>query len=102
MPSESSDDIEGLLALPEGRRAVSTIDFVRTALSHPGTRHAVGVEGCAAALVARAVALSGRSVLYVTPDLDSARQGADDLVFVSRHLGGLPAEAAESSTLLFT
>jgi transcription-repair coupling factor (superfamily II helicase) len=102
MDAASSGDIEGLLELPEGRRAVSASDFVREALGRSGTTHAVGAEGCAAALVASAVARAGRPVLYVTPDLESARHAADDLVFVTRHFAGVAAAEADASTLLFT
>src|SRR5690349_7920770 len=102
MAADPAFDIEALLALPEGRRVLSANDFVRAALAHPGTSHVVGVEGCAGPLVARAVAASGRPVLYVTPDLESARHAADDISFVSAELAGAPAQAVESSILLFT
>ncbi|HVW25757.1 MAG TPA: transcription-repair coupling factor [Polyangiaceae bacterium] len=100
MSAESDESLAKLLELPEGRPVLGAAGFARAALSHAGVTHAVGVEGSAPALVARAVAAAAsRPVLYVTPDLDSARRAADDLVFLWKQAHG---DATAATTLLFT
>jgi transcription-repair coupling factor (superfamily II helicase) len=100
MSAEPDENLAKLLELPEGRPVLGAAALARAALSKEGVTHAVGVEGSAPALVARAVAAaSERPVLYVTPDLDSARRAADDLAFLSKQAAG---EAPETTTLLFT
>jgi transcription-repair coupling factor (superfamily II helicase) len=96
MPPEPNESLIKLLELPEGRPVLTASGLARAVLSGSGLSHAVGAEGSAPALVARAIAAE-RPVLYVTADLDTARHAADDLLFLSKDL---PGDSA--STLLFT
>ncbi|HEX4338584.1 MAG TPA: transcription-repair coupling factor [Polyangiaceae bacterium] len=99
MSAEPDEALSMLLELPEGRPVLPAAALARGVLSHPGLSHAVGAEGSAPALVARAIATSsGRPVLYVTPDLESARRAADDLAFLSKESDG----ATDATILLFT
>jgi transcription-repair coupling factor (superfamily II helicase) len=80
-------DVPDPLALPEGRSVLTPGEIAARARA-PGFVHAVGAEGSAAALIARAMALGGAPhVVYVTTDVDAARRAVADLAFVSR---GLP------------
>ena len=73
-------------ALPEDRRVVRAGELAREVLSRSGVHHVVGAEGVGPVLVARALALSGAHVVYVTTDSDTARRAAADLAFVARYL----------------
>src|SRR5260221_7370955 len=102
MSTAPADGLGPLLDLPEGRTVLRATALAGVALARGGLTHAVGVEGSAAALVARAIAAaSDRPVVYITADLETARKAADDLLFLS---GGLPpafAALADAATLLF-
>ena len=102
MSAEPDETLSKLLELPEGRTVIGAVALAKSVLSETGLHHAVGAEGSAPALVARALAsASERPVLYVTPDLDSARRAADDLVFLARN-ATTDGQAADATTLLFT
>jgi transcription-repair coupling factor (superfamily II helicase) len=94
--AEDFDDLADVLALPEGRRVITPRE-VATLLAAATRVHAVGAEGCAPALVARAFAEAGAHVLYVAPEVDGARRAAADLSFVAKGgdaiLSVLPAES---------
>src|SRR5260221_7763533 len=102
MSTAPADGLGPLLDLPEGRTVLRATALAGVALARGGLTHAVGVEGSAAALVARAIAAaSDRPVVYITADLETARKAADDLLFLS---GGLPPAfpaLAHAATLLF-
>src|SRR4249920_2254380 len=100
MPPEPNESLIKLLELPEGRPVLTAGSLARAVLSGSGLSHAVGAEGSAPALVARAIAAE-RPVLYVTADLDTARHAADDLLFLSKDLPG-DSGGDGASTLLFT
>jgi transcription-repair coupling factor (superfamily II helicase) len=104
MSSEPLTNPATLLDLPEDRRVLSTATLAREALAGHGLLHAVGAEGAAPSLVARAIASAGsRHVVVVTPDLEGARRAADDLAFFA---GGVPhvgdALPEDDSILLFS
>ena len=102
MSAEPDETLSKLLELPEGRTVIGAVALAKSVLSETGLHHAVGAEGSEPALVARALAsASERPVLYVTPDLDSARRAADDLVFLARN-ATTDGQAADATTLLFT
>jgi transcription-repair coupling factor (superfamily II helicase) len=101
MSAEPDENLSKLLELPEGRPVLATAALAREVLARPGLSHAVGAEGSAPALVARALTdAAERPVLYVTPDLESARRAADDLVFLTK--GFANGDAPDATTLLFT
>src|SRR5581483_9423933 len=94
MSVEPTESLAKLLELPEGRPVLGAAALARSALAKGGVKHAVGAEGSAPALVARAVAAtSARPVLYITPDLDAARRAADDLAFLSKDAAGVSSES---------
>ena len=75
-------------SLPEDRTVLTLAQLAKQALARREPLHVVGAEGCAPALVARALALGGApSVLCVVSDTEAARRTAADLAFLSR---GLP------------
>ncbi|NUP05644.1 MAG: transcription-repair coupling factor [Polyangiaceae bacterium] len=67
--------------LPE-ERSVVTFDAVAERLTEANRVDVTGVHGSAAALAARAVVRSGRRVLFVTSDADTAQRARDDLRFM--------------------
>jgi transcription-repair coupling factor (superfamily II helicase) len=102
MLSEPATEPAPLLELPRDRAVVSAAALVRSALGRPGVVHAVGAEGSAPALVARAAAAcADRPVVYIAPDLESARRAADDLTFLARGLSYTGAPATNGQVLLF-
>jgi transcription-repair coupling factor (superfamily II helicase) len=98
-PMSAPHPVDLTLALPEDRTVLTSEALARRVLGGRGITHAVHAEGSAGALVARALAeLGDRPVIYVTPDLETARGAADDLAFFARVLGGL----AQPRVLLFS
>lgn len=90
------------LELPEDRTVVSAGAFVRSLAGSAGLIHAVGAGGCAGPLVARALHEStGRLVVLVTPDLESARRAAEDLAFLASAPSHLGEALGSQSVLLF-
>ncbi|HTJ82572.1 MAG TPA: hypothetical protein VL400_12705, partial [Polyangiaceae bacterium] len=79
--------------LPDGVKVITAADAAKLAAS-PAIAHVTGVLGSGAALVARAVAASGRPVVYVTEDAAAAERAAQDLQTL------LPASAGAVRTLL--
>src|SRR5262245_50309398 len=83
--------------LPEGRETVTFDTLALRLLGQRGVLHAVGAEGSAPPLVARALAARGATrVVLVTPELDEARRAAADLNFFAR---GLPFPGALSEPI---
>ncbi len=68
---------------------IATAASVASESAGPGIVHVQGVSGCAAPLVANAIASGSRRVLFVASDLDAAERAASDLAFVAAgsHLG---------------
>ncbi len=95
-------DLNSLLELPTDRKVVRAADLARLAKERTGLSHVVGAEGAAPALVARALAAgSGRAVVHVTPDLDTARRAADDLGFLCGEVPRIAPALDASAVLLF-
>src|SRR5436190_23246098 len=91
-----------LVDLDNERNAVSVAALAERVASGTGTSHVVGVQGSAGALVARALRTrTGRPVVYVTTDFETARHATDDLAFFASGAAGLEA-TADAPVLLFT
>ncbi|HVU05395.1 MAG TPA: transcription-repair coupling factor [Polyangiaceae bacterium] len=88
------------LALPTDRRVV-TVRALAGERAAPGLSHAVGVEGSGGAILARAFAERCPLVVYVTPDLESARRAVDDLAFFAAGPPHVAPPLAPASALLF-
>jgi transcription-repair coupling factor (superfamily II helicase) len=91
------DDVYEPLRLPEDRTVVTAQQAAARVLEGPGLRHVVGAEGCAPALLARALRRRGRQVLLVTADTDSARRAAADLAYLAHPLPFEPRDAGTES-----
>ncbi|HEY5241904.1 MAG TPA: transcription-repair coupling factor [Polyangiaceae bacterium] len=97
LPAEELEPLPSLLP-PEGVIAVRVRDIAARvkSLSSPSSASSSassstsrrvdvsGVRGCAGASVAAAIARTGRRVLLVTADLDTARRSAEDIGFFLR------------------
>ncbi len=101
----SQDDHDPLAAplAPEGVIAASTRAVAaRASRIEHGKLDVAGVRGSAGSLIAAAVARSGRRVVFVTEDLDSARRAADDIGFFVRGAFDDSAEdTGEGDVLVF-
>ncbi len=98
------DDVLGPLALPRDRPLTTFTEVAARALAETGLHHVVGVEGSAPAWVAKALAAgSDRKVVYVAPDLDTARRAAADLRALAEALPlrGALASRVHGTTLLY-
>jgi transcription-repair coupling factor (superfamily II helicase) len=98
----TADDFDHALespSLPEGRAVLGARE-VAARVGAGGTTHVVDAEGCAPALVSRALALGGSRVLYVAADVDGARRALADLTFVAGPLPFDPACVPDTEALL--
>lgn len=77
--------------LPTDRAIVTSAELARRVrAAGGGVTHAVGAEGSAAAIVARALIDDATRVVLVTPDAEAARRVASDLAFVLGRGGDAP------------
>lgn len=102
--SNNLDPIPSVLP-PEGVTAASLADVVRGVTAASSARVDVaGVRGCAgAAVVSAIVRTTGRRVVLVTSDVDSARRLADDVAFWVRGAEdeGLAEDTGQGAVLVF-
>ena len=99
-PPVEIHNLRDAFALPEDREVV-TARQIAARSPELSRLHVVGAEGSAGGLVARALALSGAHVLYVTAEVDAARRALSDLSFLSQALPFDSARVPDGETPLF-
>src|SRR5262245_35198871 len=98
--SIGENDGQALIELDADRELVGASAFANRVERRPGIVHGVGVRGSGGPFVARAIHFaSKRPVVYVAPDVETARRAADDLGFFASNASGL--EPLPDATTLF-